>query len=686
MPDEPLKGQLLANPVTKPIMSPDSVETPPEGYFAEFYNSELQGYPVCRKDHTGNVAPITARSWDIEVDTFEILDRDYPFGNNLGVYAYVRETTGVIGFRKKKGFYLATPTEWAYKGVALDDGSIGLNPVDETGLVNKSVPVFDLASQSWKVNGKVVASWQETPADSDIPSEKLVKDTFDNLSLSGFVYITEVTANAGGKTTYDKVYLAGTTPPNKVLLSCKTDTTSLRVSFECEGGENFTPIISIGETQCSNLTQLSNTRRYTGSIDITVEGTGDIEVVSDTKQTATVGVEYVAAPEIQSVVFTSLYPNGQTELKADDVMSIKIITDVDVKYVEVDNFEACKAGNVTVTEGKDIDVDVVIANRGNTATARPVKVRVKTVTGSYSEWVTSTGTVLCNNLHPSFAFNTITYPGNQQALKDSETADVSVTVMDYDIVAYSSINNEVSIPSPSSYSQVKTVTRISGNYNIITHNYQITATRSANNAQASYTCNIKIANVAPIVTVATPSSRLRSGGNDGTSAQNYTVTISANQSLLSAPSLAAGIGTWQGGGFSGSGTSWTRSLQIHDNDNKGSATFSGLSAAGLSGIQQTVISSGASYVVGGFVSRSLTLVAFGTQTEMNVAVKDTTKLSMSWSVKYPMYYSTIGTQPPVSSGWTINATEANPTTVIILDTQAAGGSSQASTITIEETV
>jgi hypothetical protein len=190
-----------------------------------------------------------------------------------------------------------------------------------------------------------------------------------------------------------------------------------------------------------------------------------------------------------------------------------------------------------------------------------------------------------------------------------------------------------------------------------------------------------------------PYARLRSGGNDGTSAQSYIVTISSNQLLLSSPvpslDLGVGGGIWQGGSFTGSGATWTRSVQITDNMTKGSYSFINLSVYNLANSQQTTINSGAAYTLGGFVIRTLNLAAFANTTIMNVeAVTYPSKVAMYWTIKSLPTKATIGTTapPPVSGAWCISALNTNPTTITILDTEATNASSEQTTLTIEETV
>jgi hypothetical protein len=231
------------------------------------------------------------------------------------------------------------------------------------------------------------------------------------------------------------------------------------------------------------------------------------------------------------------------------------------------------------------------------------------------------------------------------------------------------------------------VTRIAGSYNIVTNNFRITATRTANNAVTVSQGIVKIANTACTLAVTEPAARLRSGGNDGTAAQNHVITITASQQLYAAPTLVAPIGAWQGGGFSGSGTTWTRSLQIHDNDVKGTYSWGSISGTNLAGLVTTAITGNADYVLGGFVSRVLTLAAYANETTMNVEATTYANVAMTWEVKSLPNKRSVGTTAtPDANSWCLNTLSTNPTIIRILDTAATLGSSVPTDVTIQETV
>ena len=409
-------------------------------------------------------------------------------------------------------------------------------------------------------------------------------------------------------------------------------------------------------------------------------------------------------PQITSAYFYGGYPSipaggNQTELKAGDTFNFHVDTDVPIVSIEIDNFGAFNASTTSVTAGTSHNLTSrVIADRGTSVQALGARVRVQKANGSYSAWFLTTSqgstdaqyTVKLNNLYPSISIGSITYPNSQQALKDSEQATVSNTVSNFDLISYTSPNSDLSITSSTSYQISKTVTRSAGNYNISTNNFRITATRNANNAVTINSSTVvKIAHAAPTLTVSVPAARLRTGGNDGTSTPSYTITITATQELISAPTLSipSGGGTWLGGGFSGSGTTWTRSIQISDSLTKTTYTWGAISATNLAGKVVTSITTGPTYVIGGFLSRIVSLAAFANEVNINTSVSDYSKMTISWVIKVLPNKRAVGTTAtPDPDSWAINSLGVNPTIVRILDTAATQSSSQATDVTVEETV
>jgi len=513
-----------------------------------------------------------------------------------------------------------------------------------------------------------------------------------NTVEGGSVFITDIQPqnpldNVGGKVYADD---------GVMLQSCLVNTEELTVYVKAmSGATNYTPVITVNGI---TVTMVEVTPFvFTGQVNITIDFNNlePIKVVHEDGANHEVVILTDPIPEIETAIFTGGYPGSQTELKENDTYDLRITTDIDIVEVEIQNHGACKSATHAVT-GNDVTVQGVIANRGTTAQLLGYRVRVKTATGSTSPWFDSNSVgstnglnvVNLNNLYPSVTIGTVTYPAGQGAIKNSENATVANTVTNFNTVTYSSPNSQLSVTDASNYQTSKTVQRIAGDYNITTNNFRIVANRSANNSTTTSNGIVFIAHTSPTITISVPHARLRSGGNDGTTAQNYTVTITSNQRLFSAPSLTAPKGTWQGGSFNGSTTIWTRSLQIHDNDEKGSYNFSGLSAINLAGIEQNTINSGAGYTLGGFVSRQIPLIAFANESIINTEAIIYEKVTLSWSFNGNVSIrAALDSAPPVFESWCLVAIGfgVKPVTVRILD-DSYNSSTQESTITIQEVV
>jgi hypothetical protein len=455
---------------------------------------------------------------------------------------------------------------------------------------------------------------------------------FSNSSrINGGVFITDIApmslGNVGSKLR---------SSDGEVLDSCVTDTPDVIVSVMALSGDScYKPTITVGGINVSNLTEGADAGTWFGSTTITLNGTGYITATHCDGPQHTCYVSIQAGPNIISAEFIGGYPGTQTELKENDTFNLRVQSDKPMTGIQVYDFEAGKPQTYTFSSTQDYTVTITIANRGNLAVLRPVKVKCHDVAGSWgSDYTTNstgsvdgTNVVNCNNLHPTVSIVSISYPGSQQALKDSETASINHTVSDYNSIVYSSPNSDLGIPNTSSYESPKIVTRIAGNYNISIVNFRIVANRQANASSTTVDRIVNIAHVSPTVTVTEPAVRLRSGGNSGTSAQNHIITITSNQNLLSAPTLVAPEGTWSGPGFIGGPLVWTRQLQIHDDDVKATYTWGAMSTINLAGKEVTIISGDSHYTIGGFVIRTLTIPAWvNREVSIGTAVSNATKL------------------------------------------------------------
>jgi hypothetical protein len=523
----------------------------------------------------------------------------------------------------------------------------------------------------------------------------ITNNDWKSQSVNGGAFITDVvptsTGNVGTKIT---------SSDGEVLDSCLSDTQLVTVSVVAiTGSTNYKPEVSLqwgSNNESVTITESSDKLIFTGSLAIDLGGETIVTVSHEDGASRSCTIAIDAPPVIQTAVFTGGYPGSQTELKSGDNYNFTVTADIPFVEVEFDDYGAYTDESFVVASDTSRTVTGTIANRGTSTQALAAKVRVKKSTGSWSDWHTTSddgstdgvNLVNLNNLYPTVSIGSITYPASQGALKSSESATVANTVTNYDTVAYTSPNGDLSITSSTTVQTPKTVTRIAGSYNISTNNLMISATRAANDATSTDQDVVYIANTACTLSVTEPAARLRSGGNDSTSAQNHTITITASQRLYSAPTLNAGAeGTWQGGGFSGSGTTWTRALQVHDDMTKGTYSWGSISGTNLAGIVTSAITGNSTYVLGGFVSRSITLAAYANEADMNVEAITYANVAMTWSVKALPNKRDVGTTAvPDSGSWCLDTLSTNPTTIRILDTAATGASSTPTTITIQETV
>jgi len=511
---------------------------------------------------------------------------------------------------------------------------------------------------------------------------------------SGWIKIADVAASGG--TVTGKVFQDA---PNNTLLQAATVS---QVDIQVTIRSSF-PVVSVG-AGTEVLSQAADGGHYEGTVNVTIPGTSSLVVTAVTPNgeagaTDTADLALDAPPSILTLAFAGGYPGVQTELKAGDSFQLSGTTDKDINLVEIVDYGACDFDQI-VASGQSFTVTGTIADRGDVNTARAARVRVRDdVTGAFSASrdtntgggsVDGTDLVFCNNLAPTVVWGAITYPGGQQALKGSETASVAIAVANADTIAFTSPNGDLTVTNPSTIETPKIVTRIAGSYNVATANLRAVANRAANDASTTDNEVVKIANVASTIDVTLPAARLRSGGNDGTAVQNHTITIESDQQLLSvAMDEDAGGGTFTGA-WVGGPSDWTRTLQVHDDDTKGTYNWQNLVATNLAGTVTSAISVGGSYELGGFVQRTLTFAAFATTTSMDVEVVTFSKLSAGvfTSTAQPALRQAIGTPPSVTNGYTIVAAGVKPTTLTWLDTPAAGANSggTAQITAVEETV
>lgn len=438
---------------------------------------------------------------------------------------------------------------------------------------------------------------------------------------AGAVFITDVTPSSTG-IVGGKEYQSNTVPANFVLENCFSDTNNIRVHFLAEGPSTFySPVVTIGAVTAQSMTEVAGDKRlFSGYVDINLAESGAVTLTSNTGSSAVVNVTLLTVgPTVQSVTIGAL-PGSQTAVKQGDVVPYTAVVQNSATEINIKNLGAASAESGTQVFGandsagagyKTVSGNFVVANRTGSL---QLTIAAANFIGTEGAAVASGNSITLDQTVPTFGAMSVVYPNGQTALKDSETADVTVSVNNADTYAYTFTNG--SVASPSAYSATKTVTRTSGNY-VTGNNYQIVATRSSNGATATFNGAIAIAHTAAAaaITIIGNPARLQSSpaGND------YTVQIAPDQILAGAPSLDASSGTWIGS-WTPSGNNWRRTLRIADSDPKGTQTFSNLSMTNKAGKVSSTISSGGSYTVGGLVLRTITFPAFARFTPIGSSV------------------------------------------------------------------
>lgn len=525
-----------------------------------------------------------------------------------------------------------------------------------------------------------------------------------NTGRTGWVYVTGLTI-AGGQTISEEVYQdAG----NTVLQSATVSDSAF--SFDVRGSFPLVEVYDVTNqlVTATELTRNVDEGHYEGLVALTGIVSGDYTVRlidSDGNSAAedSIAITVDLPPVIQALSFGGGYPGSQTELKENDSFQVSGVTSKAIDLVEIQDYEAGQFASIGVAPTTNFSVALTVADRGNIAVARPARVRVRdAVTGAFSTLrdtnqgggtVDGVDLIVLNNIVPNIAFGVITYPGSQLALKNSENATIGFSSADLDTVLFDSPNGDLSITNPTLDEATKTVTRIAGLYNISTNNLRATANRLANDATTVVQLIVNVAHVAPLITINPATARVRSGVSPGA---DTTITISADQQLLSAPSVdpAASRGIFQGGGFVGGPTNWTRALRVTDAENPTDDSVNAwlnLLATNLAGIVTSIITTGPTYIVGGFTPRTINYAAFTANSSESFPLTSEAKLQAgafsngNSAVVQP--FGTADTTDVGKEGWCAPTAASGSVSMRMLHSPSVGANSGGLTLTlVEETV
>ncbi|MEQ8624484.1 MAG: hypothetical protein RJQ00_06500 [Vicingaceae bacterium] len=449
--------------------------------------------------------------------------------------------------------------------------------------------------------------------------------------VNGAVFITDVEPQNPLHNVGQKVFSSD----GKVLDSALTNTDLVKVTILAAlGHTNYKPSITVlGNTV--NLSQDEDQPIWQGTVDIDLDGA--TKLIAEHEDGAKHEVDIVADQGAEIVIanFTGGYPNGQSEVKEDDSFFVEVNSDSEMARIEVLDYGAAKPQVFDFAPTNTTIIEIKIADQGESPSLHGVKLRAMNTNGSFGEEYNTEDqgsdegvhVVRLNNFYPSGIIDAVEYPVGQVALKDNEIAKVDLSGNGYDEILYSSPNGQLQIANPDVFQPFKEVVRISGDYNVSQDNIRVTMTKISNGAITIADEIVQIADSDPVIRISEPATRLRSGGNNGTQAQNHEISLISDQELLEAPTITAPHGTLLSNMIdSGNKKVWNQSLRVHDDDQKGIFQFGLTEAKNLAGRTVNVLTGDADYELGGFVSRVLVVPAFQNELDLEVNVADTSKV------------------------------------------------------------
>lgn len=474
------------------------------------------------------------------------------------------------------------------------------------------------------------------------------------------------------------------------VLDITTDAPSVQLTIIADRNGEFEPTITVNgvvATRASgNTTAASTTGTFQWTVTIPVAAQINLVGSDNGSAAITMTLESAAIVSDLSIVnrATDFYPAGQTEVKYNDSMFISFTVDKDINQVIVTSTGAGKSQTVNVTPGTTfVSVQVTCGSTTVTPTLKNISINTRTITGSISSTAAvSSNQILCNNRKPSLSFSNVVYPAGQTALKNSETVSLTASASNFTSLLYSSPIGQISISNPTTDESTKIITRIGGSYNDNTSNLRCVLLRAENGSSTTVSKVIYIANVAPVITI-TDTANMKSGGNNGTSIGNYTVTIGSTQRLQRAPTIVNPSGTLTAFNYSWTSKSFTATISVHDSDAKGTFPWNSLVVENGAGISTTVISGNSDYTFKGIKSRSLNLPAFGSTVTVNAVLLSSTEsqVTVFWDFSNSSQsYNPVDALAP--GNFTIINNTGTSFDVKLLDAPQVAASSASSTLTI----
>jgi len=450
---------------------------------------------------------------------------------------------------------------------------------------------------------------------------------------NGAIFITNITPNTLGK----NVSKTMNDYPNEATINSiasDDDTWTVTVIWD-RGSEEYCGQPKVNGIDVINITNVGG-GTFTGTVIVTTSEITD-NAITATFGTASyrVGVVVETPPIITTLTLNNTptdYPISswsvqQTEVKVGDIMTFDIISDKDIVAVEVASYGAGSSKIINVTQGATFtDLTFTVASTGLVSSSKTIKVRVKSPTGSWSDYVESSNSIICNDLTPTISVNTITYPSTQTALKNSETASVTFNTSNQTSVIVTAIGSDISISGVNSTTGAFTATRIGGSYVDNIDNFTGVARKDSNGSSVSVNGCIFIANIAPVLS---SQSLLTYNVMSGVGTVTNTLTFSQKVKIKSISALTAG--TLVTGTTSTYTTTYGLGISAQSSDtHSNTANTTNLVVTGLSGIDSVSIP--INYYIRGFANIVLNFTYSELSKVIGTMVTDVTKCVVSGKI------------------------------------------------------
>lgn len=445
----------------------------------------------------------------------------------------------------------------------------------------------------------------------------------EEVAASRSLVVTDVTPTAEGNIG-NKTYVP-TLPLNSVVASVVADTGNVRVHFMTEGSMYRAPDVTING-EAPTFMESTNPTTFTGYSDLVLTETSTVTVTSGAAVTTVEVILATEGPVVDMLVIGAL-PGTQTAAKNKDVVQFTAIAGNEAATIEVVDLGAGAVIKTFVLGDEDsggVGFRSVTGTFEASARSGQQALTVLAVNalGTKGVPVISNNAIELDQTVPAITPPSVTYPEGQNAVKIGDAATVTANVTEADVVEYTS-STDISVESPSTYEQVKTVTCMAGTYSEA-NNYTITATRTSNGARTVRHAAVQVSAVAVTIGVTTPQARLRVSESGVT----HTFQLSLNQKILGNTTVTTTHGTITQQPTVANGQVLHIRLTDTDIADATETLTITVTAQGRSGMPAEKV---AEFAVGGFEMRTLIFAPFSQTAPIGVTVRDISKVRVRYS-------------------------------------------------------